>query len=255
MRYWIRFEAAGHTQFGELVGDGVHVHAGQMMGDHQPTGEVLPLAEVKLLPPCVPGKFLGLWNNFHERAQKEGLSRPEHPLYFAKTDNCLLATQQTIRQPETYKGPVIFEAELGVVIGKTCRAISPQQADAHIFGYTCVNDVTAIGILKADPSFAQWGRSKSFDTFGPLGPVIVTGIEPDELVVRARVNGVEKQNYPVSDMFFSPREIVSRLSHDMTLNPGDVIACATSVGAERMRKGSTVEIEITGIGVLRNTFE
>ena len=255
MPNWIRFEQEGKINFGQLVQETIHIYAGEMFGDNRATGETIPRAAVSLLTPCLPGKLLGLWNNFHQRAEKEGLTRPLHPLYFAKTDNCYLAPEQTIRQPASYKGPVIFEGELGVVIGKTCRAISPAQADEHIFGYTCVNDVTAVGILQADPSFVQWGRSKSFDTFGPIGPAIVSGIDPDQLVVRSLVNGVEKQNYPVTDMFYRPREIVSLLSHDMTLNPGDVIACATSIGAERMRKGCTVEIEIAGIGVLRNRFE
>lgn len=255
MPNWIRFEHAGHINFGQLVEDAIRIFDGEMFGDNHATGESIPLSSVTLLTPCVPGKLLGLWNNFHQRAEKEGLTRPLHPLYFAKTDNCYLDPEQAIRHPASYKGPVIFEGELGVVIGKTCRAIDPAQADEFIFGYTCVNDVTAVGILHADPSFSQWGRSKSFDTFGPIGPVISSGIEPDQLVVRTLVNGVEKQNYPVTDMFYRPREIVSLLSHDMTLNPGDVIACATSIGAERMRKGCTVEIHIEGVGVLRNRFE
>jgi 2-keto-4-pentenoate hydratase/2-oxohepta-3-ene-1,7-dioic acid hydratase in catechol pathway len=150
---------------------------------------------------------------------------------------------------------VVFEGELGVVIGKPCRNASEAEATEYIFGYTCINDVTARGILKADPTFTQWVRSKSFDTFGPIGPVIATGIEPDQLVVRTRVNGVEKQNYPVADMFYRPRRIVSLLSHDMTLHPGDVIACGTSIGTEPMPKGCTVEIDIAGIGVLQNRFE
>ena len=255
MQHWLRFVQEGKTGFGQLAQDTVHVYVGELFGDKQPTGESLALSQVELLTPCVPGKLLGLWNNFHQRAEKEGLTRPAHPLYFAKTDNCYLPSEQTIRAPETYRGPIIFEGELGVVIGKTCKAISPAQADEYIFGYTCVNDVTAVGILNSDAYFAQWGRAKSFDTFGPFGPVIASGIEPDDLVVRSLVNGVEKQNFPVSDMFYQPREIVSLLSQDMTLHPGDLIACATSVGAERMRKGCVVEIAIDGIGVLRNRFE
>jgi 2-keto-4-pentenoate hydratase/2-oxohepta-3-ene-1,7-dioic acid hydratase in catechol pathway len=118
-----------------------------------------------------------------------------------------------------------------------------------------VNDVTARNILKADPSFVQWTRAKSFDTFGVFGPAIVSGIEPDTLRVRTRVDGVEKQNYAVADMFVRPREIVSLLSQDMTLMPGDVIACGTSVGTEPMPRGCTVEIDIDHVGVLRNRFE
>jgi len=255
MTFWVRFSHAEAPAFGTLEHDKIHIHTGELFGVHQATGQTLALTAVELLPPCMPGKLLGLWNNFHQRAKKEGLSQPPHPLYFVKTDNCYLAPGKTIRQPTSYDGPVVFEGELGVVISKTCRNVSAAEATEYIFGYTCINDVTARGILKADPTFTQWVRSKSFDTFGPIGPVIATGIEPDQLVVHTRVNGVEKQNYPVADMFYRPRQIVSLLSHDMTLHAGDVIACGTSIGTEPMPKGCTVEIDIAGIGVLTNRFE
>lgn len=255
MSFWIRFSHAGNVAFGIVEQDLIHVYSGNMLGAKQPTGQTLARKDVELLAPCTPGKLLGLWNNFHQRAQKEGLSQPPHPLYFVKTDNCYLAPGKSIRQPASYDGPVVFEGELGVVIGKTCRQVSETDADNYIFGYTCINDVTARGILKADPSFTQWVRSKSFDTFGPIGPVIATGIDPDQLVVRTRVNGVDKQHYAVADMFYRPRQIVSLLSQDMTLHPGDIIACGTSIGTEPMPKGCTVEIDIAGIGVLSNGFE
>jgi len=255
MSYWVRFTRVGKAGFGQIEQDTIRVYAGEMFSEHHVTEETLPLAAVSLLPPCEPGKLLGLWNNFQQRATVEGLSKPPHPLYFVKTNNCYLAPNKTIRQPISYEGPVVFEGELGVVIGKTCRGLTTTEVDAHIFGYTCVNDVTARGILKADPTFTQWVRAKSFDTFGPIGPVIVTGIDPDQLVVRTRVNGVEKQNYPVSDMFYRPREIVSLLSYDMILHPGDVIACGTSIGAEALPKGALVEIDIAGVGILSNRFE
>lgn len=141
------------------------------------------------------------------------------------------------------------------MIRERCSNINEDEADKYIFGYTCVNDVTARGLMKEDPSFVQWTRAKSFDTFGAVGPVVATGLDVDSLIVRTLVDGVEHQNYPVDDMFFSPREIVSRLSRDMTLNPGDVIACGTSLGAGPMSQGATVEIRIDGIGSLVNQFE
>ncbi len=252
---WIRFEFAGRAQLGKLFGDEIEVYRGDLFDDPQPAGERVALSSVRLLTPCTPGKFLGLWNNFHRRAELEGLPRPEHPLYFVKTTNSYLAGGETIRQPRSYDGPVVFEGELGVVIGRECCRIQEDEAWRYIFGYTCVNDVTARGILKSDPSFPQWVRAKSFDTFGVFGPGIVTGLEPDELTVRARVDGVEKQNYPVADMFMRPREIVSRLSHDMTLHPGDLIACGTSFGTGAMPEGCRVDIEIGGVGILSNRFE
>jgi 2-keto-4-pentenoate hydratase/2-oxohepta-3-ene-1,7-dioic acid hydratase in catechol pathway len=255
MAHWVRFAAGQRTAFGELQGDFIRVHAGDLFGEHGPTAETCRLNEVTLLAPCRPGKFVGLWNNFRERAAREGLTRPAHPLYFVKTDNCYLDPGATIRQPASYDGPVVFEGELGIVIGAACRSVDEAAAGCCIFGYTCVNDVTARGVLKADPSFPQWVRAKSYDTFGPIGPAIATGIDPDALVVRTRVNGVQKQCYPVADMFYLPHQIVSRLSHDMTLQAGDVIACGTSLGVEPMPSGCTVDVDIDGIGVLRNRFE
>jgi 2-keto-4-pentenoate hydratase/2-oxohepta-3-ene-1,7-dioic acid hydratase in catechol pathway len=254
MTLWVRCRQGSRTVFGELAGERVRIHAGDLFGAHAPTGEEIGLAETRLLPPCQPGKLLGLWNNFHERAAAEGLPRPAHPLYFTKTDNCYLAGGETIRRPAGYDGPVVFEGELGIVIGAECRDVAEHEADRHIFGYTCVNDVTARAILRSDPSFPQWVRAKSFDTFGVFGPVIASGLDPDALRVRTLLDGIEKQNYPVADMFFSPRQIVSRLSRDMTLYPGDVIACGTSVGTDAMPAGCTIEVCIEGIGTLRNRF-
>ncbi len=254
MTAWIRYQYQGKTGFGTLSGEVIQVYEGNLFDQPTASGQTLDRQQVSLLPPCEPRKMLGLWNNFHQRAAKEGLSKPEHPLYFIKVNSCFNAAEQPIRQPSSYSGPVVFEGELGIVIGRSCHNITPEQSDDYIFGYTCVNDVTARGILKADPSFAQWTRAKGFDTFGVFGPVIVTDVEPDDLVIRTMVNGQQKQNYPVNDMFFRPRDIVSELSRDMTLLPGDLIACGTSVGVEPMSAGCTVEVAIDGVGVLSNSF-
>jgi 2-keto-4-pentenoate hydratase/2-oxohepta-3-ene-1,7-dioic acid hydratase in catechol pathway len=149
---------------------------------------------------------------------------------------------------------VDLEAELGVVIGRTARRVREDEALAHVLGYTCVNDVTARDLMKQDPVFVHWTRAKSFDGFGPFGPGIVTGLDPAQSRVHVVLAGEEKQNYPVSDMIFSPQEIVSRISGDMTLEPGDLIACGTSVGACQMQDGDRVEVRIPGIGVLTNRF-
>jgi len=250
----VRFKLNGEIGFGALEGDFINTCAGNMYAEWWPTGEQRSLAEVELMTPCAPSKMVALWNNFHERAEKEGLDPPQHPLYFLKTNNCFLADRQLIVRPAGYDGPVVYEGELGIVISRPCSGISVEQAESHILGYTCVNDVTARGILRADPAFLQWTRSKSFDTFGPFGPCIATDIDPDELRVRTLVDGEELQNYAVSDMFFQPRELVSRISHDFTLFPGDVVACGTSVGAGALPEGSTVEIVIDGVGSLVNHF-
>ena len=208
-----------------------------------------------LLTPTAPSKLIALWNNFHAMAAKFELAIPEEPLYFIKGSNSFLAAGQTIRSPRAYHGRVVFEGELGIVIGRTAREVSEREAGDYVFGYTCINDVTAFDLINKDPSFAQWTRAKSFDTFGVFGPVVASGIDPAGLSIRTLLDGEERQNYPVSDMIFSPPQLVSLISRDMTLEPGDVIACGTSVGAGRMKPGSTIEVAIEGIGRLSNRFE
>jgi len=256
VRCWLRFEYAGVQGFGAVLGDTVAVYEGDMLaGTAQPTARTLPLKSVRVLTPTVPTKMIALWNNFDALAAKLKLSKPAHPLYLFKAANSFLASGETIRKPKFYDGRVVFEGELGIVIGKRCHGIDVREAGEAIFGYTCVNDVTAIDVLDADSSFAQWSRAKSFDTFGAFGPVVVTGLVPEELTIRTTLDGVERQHIPVSDMTIKPLEVVSRLSHDMTLYPGDVIACGTSIGAGRMKPGSTIAVSIEGIGTLENRFE
>ena len=254
MALWMRFRHAGETGFGTVEGDHVAVHQGDLFANPAPTGRSIALADLEWLPPCVPGKMPALWNNFHERAAKEGNPLPAHPLYFLKSPNSFIGHGATIARPASFDGKVIFEAELGIVIGQRVSCIDAADASAAIFGYTCVNDVTARDLMRLDPAFVHWTRAKSFDSFGPFGPVIATGLDPAGLRVRAIVAGRELQNYAVSDMFFSPAEIVSHISHDMTLEPGDVIACGTSVGAGPLADGDTVEVAIDGVGRLVNRF-
>ncbi len=199
--------------------------------------------------------MVALWNNFHALAAKLGNPVPAEPLYFIKGNGSYLASGEPIRRPPSYGGKVIFEGELGIVIGRTCRAVSEADAPAHIFGYTCINDVTAVDLLNKDATFAQWTRAKSFDTFGVFGPVVATGLDPLQLSVRTVLDGQERQNYPVADMVFPPARLVSLISQDMTLDPGDVIACGTSIGVGSMKAGSTVAVTIDGIGTLVNRFE
>ena len=144
---------------------------------------------------------------------------------------------------------------MGVVIGKVCSNVSEQLASECIFGYTCFNDVTALSLIDVDPTFPQWVRAKGYDTFGAFGPVIDTQVDPGELTIRAELNGRERQNYPVSELFYSPQELVSQISQNMTLLPGDIIACGTGPGALPMKPGMTIDIIIDPIGRLSNPFE
>ncbi len=253
--YWVRFAHGGREGFGRLEGARVAIHRGDMFAGAQPTGESVPLAEITLLAPTAPSKIIALWNNFHALAAKLSNPVPPEPLYLMKAPSCVAGPGSAVARPASYAGKVVYEGELGIVIGRRCSKVSPQEAGEFIFGYTCANDITAVDLIAADPTFAQWVRAKSFDGFGPFGPVIATGLDPRDLTVRTLLNGQERQNYPIADMIFQPHELVSRLSHDMTLLPGDLICCGTSLGVGAMKEPvNTVEVAIEGIGTLANTF-
>jgi 2-keto-4-pentenoate hydratase/2-oxohepta-3-ene-1,7-dioic acid hydratase in catechol pathway len=149
---------------------------------------------------------------------------------------------------------VIYEGELAVVIGRTATAVSAEEAPSCIFGYSCANDVTAMELLNRDPSFPQWTRAKGFDTFGVVGPVVDTEFDPAQGEVVVLLNGRERQRYPLADMIFPPAQLVSMISQDMTLHPGDVILCGTSLGVLPMKPGMRVEVVIDGIGTLANDY-
>ena len=253
--HWVRFRHQVRIGFGQLTSTGISVHAGDMFSDARPTGQTLALDDVELLAPTQPTKIVALWNNFHALATKLKSPQPAEPLYLLKAPTSVTAPGAIIRPPSTYEGKTTYEGELGIIIGKTCTAIAPEEADAFIFGYTCANDVTAADILNRDPTFAQWARAKGFDGYGPFGPVIASGLDPANLVVRTILNGVERQNYPIADMIFSAQQLVSKISHDMTLLPGDLICCGTSIGVGVMKEAvNTVTVAIDGIGELTNEF-
>jgi 2-keto-4-pentenoate hydratase/2-oxohepta-3-ene-1,7-dioic acid hydratase in catechol pathway len=255
---WMRFtDRAGREGFGTVdagAGDEIVVHEGDMFSGAEPTGERVALDSVQVLAPCGPTKLIGLWNNLRAAAEKQGWAKPEGPLYFLKPPSSVVGHGAPICRPSSYPGRILYEGELGVVIGTSCVDVPIDGVDEVVFGYTCVNDVTALELLTEDASFPQWCRAKGFDTFGSIGPVIARGLDPDALQVRTLVGGKVRQDYPVRDMFFSPRQLVSLISRDMTLAPGDVIACGTSTGALPMRPQVPVEIHIEGIGVLSNAL-
>lgn len=255
MAQWLRFTHHGNFGFGQLQGDQIAVYAGDLFSNTKATGEYLKVADVTIEIPCVPNKFIALVDNFHALVTKLEHTVPDEPLYFLKASNSFLAAGQTIQVPKSYAGKVIYEGELGIVIGSKCHGVSVENAAQFIFGYTCVNDVTAVEILNRNPGYAQWSRSKSFDTFGVFGPTITTDIDPMSLTIKTILNDQERQNYPMSDTVFTPAQLVSLISQDMTLLPGDVIACGTSVGVGSMKPGSQVSIVIDGVGRLDNRFE
>ena len=254
MTQWLRCLHEGQAVHGVVQDASVQLHSGAPWANPQPTGQVLPLEGLQWLPPCVPGKVIGLWNNFRAAAEKNGWATPAEPLYFLKSPHSAAAHGQAIPAVPPEVGRVAYEGELAVVIGRRAQRVSLADAPAHILGYTCANDVTAIELLHRDGSFPQWTRAKSFDGFGAFGPWIDTAFDPSAAILRTLVGGRERQNYALADMFFPPAELVSRLSHDMTLEPGDVLLCGTSLGVLPMKPGTLVEVAIDGLGTLRNVY-
>ena len=251
---WLRYAHAGQVGFGLLEGDVIRVHRGELFGEHAPTGEQLALPDVALLPPCEPRTVVGLWNNFHALAQKNGWTPPAEPLYFLKAPGSLAGPGSTTPAAAEALGRVAFEVELAIVIGRPTHAVSIEAAPQHIAGYTCANDITAIELLHRDATFAQWTRAKGLPGFGVFGPVIETDFDHTQATLRTRVGGRERQHYALSDMIVSPAALVSLISQDIALLPGDLILCGTSLGVLPMKPGTEVEVEIDGIGVLQHRY-
>lgn len=252
-KLWTRFKTAhGRIGFGLLQGEQILEHRGNLFDQPVATGATIARDSVDLLCPCDPGKIVALWNNYHALGAKLGKAAPKHPLFLIKPSSTLNGPGAVIRRPASYDGKIVFEGELGIVIGKRAANITVEQAASHILGYTLVNDVTAAELIEEDPNFAQWTRAKGFDTFGCIGPVIAQGFDWREASLTTHLDGVERQNYPLADMIFNPHEQVAMISRDMTLEPGDVIAVGTSVGVGSMKEGALVEVSIDGIGTLAN---
>ncbi len=252
---WVRYAHGGAEGFGTLEGEAIQPYQGDLFGGAVPADAALALSDVTLLAPVRPARFIGLWNNYRALAEKQGNAIPEGPLFFLKSPGSIIGPGAPIRTPAGYTGKVLYEGELGLVIGKRVSNADEAEAEAAIFGLTCVNDVTALDILTADPSFPQWARAKSPDGFGPVGPCIASGLDWRSLTVRVALNGRVRQDYPCSDMILPPARIVSAISREMTLEPGDLIAVGTALGALPMRPGMEVAVTIEGIGTLANPFD
>ncbi|MDQ3369006.1 MAG: fumarylacetoacetate hydrolase family protein [Myxococcota bacterium] len=196
----------------------------------------------------VPSKIIGIGTNYRAHAVEMGKPLPEEPLMFFKPRSALLASGGAIERPAAYQR-VDFEGELGVVIGTRASRVSKEHALDFVMGLTCVNDVSVRELQKQD---GQWARAKGFDTFCPLGPRIVAGLDPSRLRIVTRVNGAVRQDSSTSDLIFDVPTLIAFISAHMTLEVGDVISTGTPSGVGNLAVGDTVEIEIEGIGVLAN---
>jgi 2-keto-4-pentenoate hydratase/2-oxohepta-3-ene-1,7-dioic acid hydratase in catechol pathway len=223
---------------------------GSFSGDFELEEKSFPLSEVKILPPVLPTKVVCLGLNYRDHAEEMKMEIPDEPVIFLKPTTSIIGHGDTIIAP-SFCQRVDYEAELAIVIGKTCKDVSPEEAKDYILGYTCLNDVTERVFQKKD---GQWTRAKSFDTFCPIGPWIETELDWRGLRIKSYLNGELRQDSTTSNMIFGVEEIVSFVSKIMTLLPGDIIATGTPPGIGEMKSGDRIKVEIEGIGALENTF-
>jgi 2-keto-4-pentenoate hydratase/2-oxohepta-3-ene-1,7-dioic acid hydratase in catechol pathway len=213
-------------------------------------GQTLPLDEVRLLAPVAPSKIVCVGRNYREHAAELGNEMPSEPLLFLKAPSSLVGHEDAIVLTP-YSERVEHEGELAVVIGRRAKDITDEENPLdYVFGYTCLNDVTARDLQKKDKQFT---RAKSFDTFCPVGPFVVTNIDPLDLRVETRVNGEVRQRGRTSEMAFAVPFLVRYVSRMMTLEAGDLISTGTPAGVGPLLDGDTVEVEVEGVGTLRNS--
>lgn len=214
-------------------------------------GSTISIDKVKLLKPVKPSKVVAVGLNYLEHIDEMGHGYiPDDPVLFIKTSSCVIGPNEGIILPKESER-VDFEAELGVVIGKECDNVSAEDAKDYIFGYTCLNDVTARDLQRKD---GQWTRGKGFRTFCPIGPHVETELDPSSIRVQSILNGEIKQDSNTKLLIKNVYELVSYISGIMTLLPGDIIATGTPKGVNPMKKGDIIEITIEGIGTLKNTI-
>ena len=245
----IRYETKGQVRYGYLEGESVGEVSGDIFGEFVRGGLVAPLAEVRLLAPCQPSKIIAVSYNFMDRLREVGLPPTNLPPLAFKAPSSVCGPGEAIQLPPQSQD-VQFGAELAVVMGRRARWVSPEDARAHILGYTCANDVLAVDVAQIDQA---WTRASSFDTFCPLGPSIATHVDPTELRLTCTVNGVTRQIASSLDMLFSVPQVIAFISASMTLLPGDVILMGTPAGCGPLSAGDVVEVKVEHIGSLRNT--
>ena len=244
----IRFLKNDQPCYGLIEEGAAYTVEGSIFGEFRQAEKVAALTEVRLLPPCQPTKILAVGLNYRTHAAEAGYDVPTEPLVFSKPPSSVIGPLEPIIYPILSK-QVDYEGELAVVIGRRARNVPPEKAHDFVLGYTCGNDVTARDLQRPDN---QWTRAKGFDTFCPLGPCIVTDLDPANLAIRARVNGEIRQSATTSDMVFNVAELIAYISQVMTLEPGDVILTGTPSGVGPLQPGDVVEVEIEGIGILHN---
>ncbi len=249
---FVRFENPDTqlTEYGRIEGDRVLLLKEAPWCSTDTTGETFQIDDVALKAPVEPSKIVCIGLNYHAHVQasQSADEAPEYPLIFLKPPSSIIGPDEQIVYPSVSER-VDYEAELGVVIGRTAKNVAREKADEYIFGLTCVNDVTARDLQKKD---GQWSRAKGFDTFCPVGPWIVTGVDYKDLLVEGILNGEVKQSGRTSLMIFDVPFLVSYVSSIMTLCPGDLISTGTPAGIAPMKPGDKIEVRVENVGSLVN---
>ncbi|MGI8686961.1 MAG: fumarylacetoacetate hydrolase family protein [Thermomicrobiales bacterium] len=247
---FVRYMADGGARYGVLEGTQVHTATGDPFSGLTPGAAAGSLESLTLLPPVHPGKIIAVGLNYVDHVKEGGRDRdvPDEPVIFMKPQSALIGNGATIALPMDTEN-IHYEAELAVVIGKHARRVGEADAYDYILGLTCGNDVSARVLQAKD---GQWTRAKGFDTFLPLGPAVTVGLRADDLSVQSRLNGEVRQSARTSQMIFSVPKLIAFISRVMTLDPGDVIITGTPAGVGPMKPGDTIEVEVEGIGILRN---
>lgn len=245
--HYVRYEANGRTAYGVLEGDRIREIDGDLLGTHRTTDRWVALADVKLLPPTPAKKVIAVGLNYQTHLGERDPAA--YPGLFAKYPTSLIASGEDVLQPEDSKN-LHYEGEMVLVIGKRCSNVTRAEAPGCIFGITAGNDISERDWQQAD---LQWFRAKGTDTFGPVGPTLAVGLDPDDVLVETRVNGEVRQHQRSSDLIFDTSEIVSYVSRYVTLEPGDLIFTGTPGSTRAVQPGDVMEIEVEGVGVLRNT--
>jgi len=246
---YLRFRHNGQTKNGIMEDGVIREIQGSFFSGYVLTNNEYRLEDVKLMIPCTPSKVVAVGKNYYEHVKEMGMELPENPILFAKLPHTYIGPDEPIVIPEGATR-VDYEAELAVVIKKECRKIKPEEADEYLLGAMCLNDVTERDVQRKD---GQWMRGKNYETFCPMGPYIVDGIDFNSLDIKLMLNGEVKQSSNTSKFMWNVQQLVSFISYVMPLYPGDVIATGTPEGIGPMKDGDIVEVVIEGIGTLRNT--
>ncbi len=245
---FIRYRRGAHERMGILRDGVISEIYGSYLGHYAETGRTLPLEEVTLLAPTKPSKVVVVGLMYRAHIEELGWETPEEPLISLKPSTTVIGPGEAIHLPEGV-GRVDYEGEVAIVVGRPMHAVAPEEVADCLLGVTCINDVTARDLQSKD---GQWTRAKGFDTFCPLGPGVASGLDMNSLAIRTEVNGEVRQDSNTKDFIRAAEDLVSFISHVMSLLPGDVIATGTPSGVGPLQAGDEVAVTVEGVGTLRN---